>query len=57
MNFIIRKILPFLSYIGKAPEITIFSSEELINLHKKVGFKIYDIWKYKNGELFLIAQK
>lgn len=57
MNFLIRQIIPFMTSIGKAPEITAFTADELINLHKKVGFKIYDIWKYKKGELFLIAQK
>ena len=57
MNFIIRNIIPFMTSIGKAPEITKFTSEELIELHKKVGFKVYDAWKYKKGELFLIAQK
>ena len=43
--------------IGKAPEVTAFTSDELIELHKKTGFKIFDVWKYKKGELFLIAQK
>lgn len=57
MNFLIRQIIPFMTSIGKAPEITKFTSNELIELHKKIGFKIYDIWKYKKGELFLIAQK
>jgi ubiquinone/menaquinone biosynthesis C-methylase UbiE len=57
MNFLIRQIIPFMTSIGKAPEITKFTADELIELHKKVGFKIYDIWKYKKGELFLIAQK
>lgn len=57
MNFMIRQIIPFMTSIGKAPEVTKFTSNELIELHKKVGFKIYDAWKYKKGELFLIAQK
>lgn len=57
MNILIRNIIPFMTSIGKAPEITKFTADELINLHKKVGFKIYDSWKYKKGELFLIAQK
>lgn len=57
MNFLIRKILPFMTSIKKAPEITVFSSDELIDLHKRIGFKVYDAWKYKKGELFLIAQK
>jgi ubiquinone/menaquinone biosynthesis C-methylase UbiE len=57
MNFLIQKIIPFMTSIGKAPEITKFTADELIELHKAVGFKIYDIWKYKKGELFLIAQK
>ena len=57
MNFLIKKIIPFMTSIGKAPEITEFTADELIELHKKVGFKIYDVWKYKKGELFLIAQK
>ncbi len=57
MNFLIRQIIPFMTSIGKAPEINKFTADELIELHKKVGFKIYDIWKYKKGELFLIAQK
>ena len=57
MNFLIKKIIPFMTSIGKAPEITDFTADELIDLHKKVGFKIYDAWKYKKGELFLIAQK
>ena len=57
MNLIIRKIIPLMTSIGKAPEITKFSADELIDLHKKTGFKVYDVWKYKKGELFLIAQK
>ncbi len=57
MNVLIRNIIPFMTSIGKAPEITKFTADELIELHKKVGFKIYDAWKYKTGELFLIAQK
>ena len=57
MNFLIKKIIPFMTSIGKAPEITEFTADELIELHKKVGFKVYDVWKYKKGELFLIAQK
>ena len=57
MNFLIRQIIPFMTSIGKAPETTKFSSDELIELHKKTGFKIYDAWKYKKGELFLIARK
>jgi ubiquinone/menaquinone biosynthesis C-methylase UbiE len=57
MNFLIKKIIPFMTSIGKAPQITEFTADELIELHKKVGFKIYDVWKYKKGELFLIAQK
>ena len=57
MNILIRNIIPFMTSIGKAPEITKFTADELIELHKKVGFKVYDVWKYKKGELFLIAQK
>ncbi len=57
MNFIIRQIIPFMTFIGKAPVINAFSSDELIELHKSVGFKIYDAWRYKKGELFLVAQK
>lgn len=57
MNFLIKKLIPFMTSIGKAPEITEFTADELIELHKRVGFKVYDVWKYKNGELFLIAQK
>lgn len=57
MNFMIRQVIPFMTSIGKAPKVTTFSSTELIELHKKAGFKIYDAWKYKKGELFLIAQK
>ncbi len=57
MNFLIRKIIPFMTSIGKAPDITLFSADELIELHKVTGFKLYDVWKYKKGELFLIAQK
>lgn len=57
MNFLIKKIIPFMTSIGKAPEITEFTADELIELHKRIGFKVYDAWKYKKGELFLIAQK
>lgn len=57
MNFLIRGLIPFLTTVGRAPEITKFTSNELIELHKNVGFKVYDAWKYKKGELFLIAQK
>ena len=57
MNVLIRNIIPFMTSIGKAPEITKFTADELIELHKKVGFKIYHVWRYKKGELFLIAQK
>ena len=57
MNILIRGIIPLLSSVGKAPEITKFTANELIELHKRVGFKVYDAWTYKKGELFLIAQK
>ena len=57
MNFIIRNLIPVLTSLGKAPEIIKFTANELIDLHKKVGFKVYDAWNYKKGELFLIAQK
>ena len=57
MNFFIRGLIPLLTSVGKAPEITKFTANELIELHKKTGFKIYDAWTYKKGELFLIAQK
>ena len=57
MNVLIRGIIPLLSSVGKAPEITKFTANELIELHKSVGFKVYDAWSYKKGELFLIAQK
>ncbi|MBK24613.1 MAG: SAM-dependent methyltransferase [Halobacteriovorax sp.] len=57
MNLFIRGLIPLLKAVGKAPEITEFSANELIELHKKIGFKIYDAWAYKKGELFLIAQK
>lgn len=57
MNLFIRGIIPVMTSIGKAPEITKFTSNELIELHKKTGFKIYDAWTYKKGELFLIVQK
>ena len=57
MNLLIRGIIPFMTSIGKAPEITKFTSDELIELHKKIGFKVYDAWSYKKGELFLIAKK
>ncbi|MCJ8278133.1 MAG: class I SAM-dependent methyltransferase [Bdellovibrionales bacterium] len=57
MNFLIRGLIPIITSMGKAPEITKFTANELINLHKEAGFKIYDAWNYKKGELFLIAQK
>tara|TARA_Y100000768_G_scaffold384195_1_gene367777 strand:+ start:10024 stop:10638 length:615 start_codon:yes stop_codon:yes gene_type:complete len=57
MNVLIRNIIPFMTSIGKAPKITKFSANELIELHKTVGFKVYDAWRYKKGELFLIVQK
>jgi len=57
MNFLIRNLIPVLFSVGKAPKVTQFTSNELIELHKKTGFKIYDAWTYKKGELFLIAQK
>ena len=57
MNFLIRNLIPILTSVGKAPQITNFTADELIDLHKRCGFKVYDAWKYKKGELFLIAQK
>lgn len=57
MNLLIRNIIPLMTFMGKAPYVDQFTSDELIELHKKVGFKIIDPWKYKKGELFLIAQK
>lgn len=57
MNLFIRGLIPLLASVGKAPEITKFTANELIELHKKTGFKICDTWSYKKGELFLIAQK
>lgn len=57
MNFLIQKIIPIMTSIGKAPSITKFTADELIEMHKKTGFKIYDAWRYKKGELFLIVKK
>ncbi|EQC47536.1 class I SAM-dependent methyltransferase [Bacteriovorax sp. Seq25_V] len=57
MNIFIRGLIPLLASVGKAPEITTFTANEMIELHKQTGFKIYDAWSYKKGELFLIAQK
>ncbi|NRA68901.1 MAG: class I SAM-dependent methyltransferase [Pseudobacteriovorax sp.] len=57
MNVFIRNLIPVLTSVGKAPKITKFTANELIELHKKSGFKIYDAWPCKKGELFLIAQK
>ena len=57
MNFLIRGLISCFTAIGKAPAITKFTANELIDLHMNSGFKIFDSWKYKKGELFLIAQK
>jgi ubiquinone/menaquinone biosynthesis C-methylase UbiE len=57
MNILIKLILPLMESFGKAPYIEKFTANEMIELHKTTGFKIYDMWKYKKGELFLIAQK
>jgi ubiquinone/menaquinone biosynthesis C-methylase UbiE len=57
MNFLIQKIIPIMTSIGKAPSITKFTADELIEMHKNTGFKIYDAWRYKKGELFLIVKK
>ncbi|NQY99887.1 MAG: class I SAM-dependent methyltransferase [Bdellovibrionales bacterium] len=57
MNIFIRAIIPIMTSIGKAPKITKFTADELIDMHKSIGFKVYDAWVYKKGELFLIAQK
>lgn len=57
MNILIRGVIPVATALGKAPNITKFTADELIDLHKRTGFKVYDAWKYKKGELFLIAQK
>lgn len=57
MGFFIGVLLKVFQFFGKAPAINSFTSQELIDLHESVGFKIIDPWKYKKGELFLIAQK
>ena len=57
MNLVIQKIIPIMTSIGKAPFISKFTADELIGMHKQAGFKIYDAWKYKKGELFLIVKK
>ena len=56
MNIFSSRSNTFANFSGEGAEITKFSAEELIELHKKTGFKIYDVWAIKKGELFLIAQ-
>ncbi|MCR9205575.1 MAG: class I SAM-dependent methyltransferase [Halobacteriovoraceae bacterium] len=57
MGFLIGIVIKVLQFFGKAPDINSFTSQELIHLHQSLGFKIIDPWKFKKGELFLIAQK
>ncbi len=57
MPIILRLLIPLLVLIKVAPPINYFSADELVDLHKKVGFTIDFDWRYKKGELFLIAKK
>lgn len=57
MPIFLRVILPLLKLIGFAPYVNFFSGDELIDLHKNVGFSIDYEWRYKKGEIFLIAKK
>ena len=57
MNSLLRIVIPIMQFFGKAPEINYFSAEELVDLHKSVGFEIVERWDYKKGEIYLVAMK
>ena len=51
-------ILSFMRWIGKAPFVSVFAQDELINDHNRAGFQIVHQWHpKKDAALFLIARK
>jgi ubiquinone/menaquinone biosynthesis C-methylase UbiE len=57
MNPLLRLVIPIMQFIGKAPDINVFSAEELVELHKSIGFEIAERWDYKKGEIYLVAKR
>ncbi|WP_022693893.1 class I SAM-dependent methyltransferase [Ponticaulis koreensis] len=53
-----RMLLPLMRAIGKAPFISFFSQNDLIEAHTRAGFQIVHQWQpSKDAALFLVAQK
>ena len=57
MNSLIPWVIKIMQFFGKAPKINAFKADELVELHKSVGFEIDRRWDYKKGELYLVAKK
>lgn len=54
---LIRAILPIVGFFIPTPDVNIFSTQEYLLLHEKVGFEILYQWNFKKGEVFVIAKK
>ncbi|MCJ8314457.1 MAG: class I SAM-dependent methyltransferase [Saccharospirillaceae bacterium] len=58
MPFYISWMLPVIFKLGLAPKVMVFTSDELINMIKKSGFKIDYQWQpNKKSALFIVAKK
>jgi len=54
---LLKYIAPIGHYFGLLPLVKIFSQDQLIGLHEKVGFTKEHIWSPETGALFMIAKK
>ncbi len=50
----LKIILPVAQFFGKAPHISFFNEQELVQMHEKAGFEIIDKVSYDKGERNLI---
>lgn len=57
MNLLVRAVIPVMHFLGKAPAINAFTADELVEIHRNVGFDIEKRWDYKPGEVYIVAQK
>lgn len=57
IRVLLHFLLPILKLFGAAPRPNIFSADELIEQHKRAGFSIEHEWRFKRGEIFLVAKK
>lgn len=54
---LLKYLGPIGHFFGLLPLVKVFSKEELIRLHEKVGFKIEIQWSPETASLFMIAKK